>query len=215
MAMSRRDKKRSDYYQSIARYFFKQRGAPFFLSSSELDIVAKWEEIEIPLSVALEGIRRAFENYRGKPGKKSKIQTIAYCEPQVLMAYEQYRERRVGGDRKPAKREEKRALARAEVKRLLDTLPEKLGYLRETYSLARRLLSRRQVEEEKLERIDGEVENLIWEHSSQEERDAVKKTVRQAYKVEKEEELSRIIKIKLVKDLRDQCKIPYVSLFYY
>lgn len=213
--MSRRDKKRSDYYQSIARYFFKQRGAPFFLSSRELDIVAKWEEIEIPLSVALEGIRRAFENYRGKSGKKSKIQTIAFCEPQVLMAYEQYKERRVGGERQPVERAEKRALARAEVNRFLDALPEKLEYLREPYSLARRLLSRRQVEEERLERIDGEVEELIWEHSSKEERDAVKKVVRQAYNIEKEKELSRIIKIRLVKGLRDGCKIPYVSLFYY
>lgn len=56
----------SKYFQSIALHFFKHRGAPFFLSSKELDYIAGWEKMGIPLHVVLEGIERSFESYRRK-----------------------------------------------------------------------------------------------------------------------------------------------------
>jgi hypothetical protein len=213
--VKRKDKQRSEYYQSIARYFFKQRGAPFFLSSTELDLVEKWERMEIPLSVVLEGIKRAFDNYMRKPGRKTKIQTLTYCENQVLNAFDQYRDRRVGGERKRSERTEKRNRAKAEIKKFLDTLPDQIGYLKDAFSRAQRLLSHSHVDEEELERIEGEVEALIREHSSEEERERVKTDVRSEYKIEEGEEFLRILRIKLVKALRDRYKIPYISLFYY
>ncbi len=213
--VKRRDKDRSEYFQSIARYFFKQRGAPFFLSSRELELVAKWEKMEIPLPVVLEGIKRAFESYMRKPGKKTRIQTLAFCELQVLKAFDQHRERRVGSERMRVERTEKKKRAKAEIKTFLDDLPEQIGYLKETYSLVQRLLSRSPIQEEKLEQIEGEVEELIRKHSSVEEKDRVKKDVYSEHKVVDNEEFSRIFKIKLVKAMRDRYKIPYISLFYY
>jgi len=213
--VKRKNEQRSEYFQSIARYFFKQRGAPFFLSSTELNLVEKWEKMEIPLFVVLEGIKRAFDNYIRKPGRKTKIQTLAYCENQVLNAFDQYRDRRVGGERERKGRIEKRNRARAEIKKFLDTLPGQIGYLKDAYSRAQRLLSHRHVDEEELERIEGEVEGLIWEHSSEEERERVKTDVRAEYKIKEKEEFLRILRMKLVKALRDRYKIPYISLFYY
>ncbi len=213
--VKRRDKDRSEYFQSIARYFFKQRGAPFFLSSRELELVSKWEKMEIPLPVVLEGIKRAFESYKRKPGKKTKIQTLAFCELQVFKAFDLYRERRVGREKMGVERTEKRKRAKAEIKTFLDDLPEQIGYLREAYSSAQRLLSRSPIQEEKLEQIEGEVEELIRKYSSVEEKDRVKKDVYSEYKVVDDEEFSRIFRIKLVKAIRDRYKIPYISLFYY
>lgn len=213
--MKRKNSQRSEYYQSIARYFFKQRGAPFFLSSTELNLVEKWEQMEIPLPVVLEGIKRAFDNYMKKPGRRTKIQTLAYCENQVLTAFAQHRDRRVGGERKKIGRTEKKNRARTEIKKFLLTLPFQLGYLKEPYSRAQRLFSHSHVDEEELERIEGEVEELIWEHSLKEERERVKTDVRAEYKIEEGEEFLRILRIKLVKALRDRYKIPYISLFYY
>jgi hypothetical protein len=211
----KRENLRSEYYQAIARYFYKQRGAPFFLSSRELDLIEKWEKMEIPLPVVLEGIKRAFDNYMRKPGRKTKIQTLAYCENQILKAFDQHRDRRVGNERKRLERTEKKSRARAEIKKFLDTLPGQIGYLKDAYSQAKKLFSQGPVDEEELERIEGEVENLIWEHSLEEERERIKRHVRTEYKIEEEEELSRILRIKLVKALRDRYKIPYISLFYY
>jgi hypothetical protein len=213
--VKRKNKDRSEYFQSIARYFFKQRGAPFFLSSRELELVSKWEDIQIPLPVVLEGIKRAFETYKRKPGRKTRIQTISFCERQVLNAFDQYRERKVGKERMRIEGTEKRKLAKAEIKTFLDALPEQIGYLREAYSRAQKLLSGSSVEEEKLEQIEGEVEELIRKHSSVEEKERIKKSVYSEYKVADEEEFSKIFKIKLVKDIRDRYKIPYISLFYY
>ena len=213
--MKRKSQRRSEYYQSIARYYFKLRGAPFFLSSAELGIIAHWEKTKIPLPVVLEGIQRAFENYKRKPGKKTKIQTLAYCEPQVLRAFDQHKERRVGSERKKAERGEKRNRARTEINRFLKILPDRIGYLKEAYSRAQSLLSQSPVDEEELERIEGGVEELIWKNSSEEEKEKVMKDVRSEYNVEEEEEFLRIIRLKLVKSLRDRYKIPYISLFYY
>ncbi len=213
--MKRKNEQRSEYYQSIARYFFKLRGAPFFLSSAELNRVEKWEKMEIPLFVVLEGIKRAFDNYMRKPGRKTKIQTLAYCENQILNAFDQYRDRRVGGERKIRGRTEKKNQAKDEIKKFLDTLPGQIGYLKGAYSRAQRLLSHSHVDEEELERIEGEVEGLIWEHSSEEERERVETDVRSEYKIKEGEEFLRILRIKLVKALRDRYKIPHISLFYY
>jgi len=213
--VKRKNEQRSEYYQSIARYFFKLRGAPFFLSSAELNRVEKWEKMEIPLFVVLEGIKRAFDNYMRKPGRKTKIQTLAYCENQILNAFDQYRDRRVGGERKIRGRTEKKNQAKDEIKKFLDTLPGQIGYLKGAYSRAQRLLSHSHVDEEELERIEGEVEGLIWEHSSEEERERVETDVRSEYKIKEGEEFLRILRIKLVKALRDRYKIPHISLFYY
>lgn len=213
--MKRKNEQRSEYYQSIARYFFKLRGAPFFLSSAELNLVEKWEKMEIPLFVVLEGIKRAFDNYMRKPGRKTKIQTLAYCENQILNAFDQYRDRRVGGERKIRGRTEKKNQAKDEIKKFLGTLPGQIEYLKGAYSRAQRLLSHSHVDEEELERIEGEVEGLIWEHSSEEERERVKTDVRSEYKIKEGEESLRILRIKLVKTLRDRYKIPHISLFYY
>jgi len=209
------EREQEEYFQSIARYFFKLRGAPFFLSSKELDLVTRWEEMEIPLRVVLEGIERAFESFKSRPGKRAKIQTLAFCELQVLRAFEQHRERRVGRIRKRLDREEKREQARREVQKFLKTLAPGIDYLREAYSRAREMLSQRQVDEEELERAEAEIEALLWEHSSEEERSRVKRELRQEFEFKNEDEFLRIFRIKLVKLLRDRYKIPYISLYYY
>jgi len=206
---------RSKYYQSIALHFFRRRGAPFFLSSKELDYIARWEEMEIPLHVVLEGIERSIEIYKRKPGRKAKIQSLAFCDLQVLKAFEQDRERKVGHKKRIVERHEKRDRAKAEVERFLEKIPQQTSYLQEAYSLAQKVLSQSHFDEEKLERIEGKIEELLWKNSLDEEKERVKRRIAKDYKSKEEEEFERIFKIKLVKVLRDKYKIPYISLFYY
>lgn len=205
----------SKYFQSIALHFFKNRGAPFFLSSKDLDYIARWEKIGVPLHVVLEGIERSFESYRRKPGRKAKIQSLAFCDLQVLRAFEQDRERKVGHKKRIVERHEKRDRARAEVERFLAKIPKQINYLKEAYSMAQKVLSQSHFDEEELERIEGKIEELIWKNSVDEEKEKVKSGVLRDYELKQEEEFERIFKIKLVKVLRDKYKIPYISLFYY
>lgn len=205
----------SKYFQSIALHFFKNRGAPFFLSSKDLDYIARWEKIGVPLHVVLEGIERSFESYRRKPGRKAKIQSLAFCDLQVLRAFEQDRERKVGHKKRIVERHEKRDRARAEVERFLAKIPKQINYLKEAYSMAQKVLSQSHFDEEELERIEGKIEELIWKNSVDEEKEKVKSGVLRDYEFKQEEEFERVFKIKLVKVLRDKYKIPYISLFYY
>jgi hypothetical protein len=205
----------SKYFQSIALHFFKHRGAPFFLSSKELDYIARWEEMGIPLHVVLEGIERSFEMYKRKTGRKAKIQSLAFCDLQVIKAFEQDRERKVGHKKKIVERQAKRDRAKAEVEKFVGKIPPQISYLKEAYSLAQKVLSQRHFDEEELERIEDTIEELLWKNSMDEEKKRVKRGIAKDYELKEKEEFERIFKIKLVKVLRDKYKIPYISLFYY
>ena len=206
----------SKYFQSIALHFFKHRGAPFFLSSKELDCIESWEEMGIPLHVVLEGIERSFEIHRRrKPGRKAKIQSLAFCDLQVIKAFEQDRERKVGHKKRIVERQAKRDRAKKEVERFLTKISPGISYLKEAYSLAQKVLSKRSFDEEELERIEDTIEELLWKNSAGEEKKTVKRGIEKDYDFKEKEEFERIFKIKLVKVLRDKYKIPYISLFYY
>lgn len=206
---------RSQYFQAIARHFFKWRGAPFFLSSKELNLIVRWEKMGIPLRVVLEGIRRSFENSRPKRGKKGKILSLLYCDFQVLKAFEQHKERRVGERGMMLEREEKRERAKAEIEKFLGSIPPRVSFLREIYFLAQKQLSKRDLKEEELERLEEEIEEILFKNSPNEEKVEVRIEVKKEYEFRNEAEFSSIWKIKLVKLLREKHKIPYISLFYY
>lgn len=208
---------RSRYFQSITHHFLRLRGAPFFLSSRELNLIETWESMKIPLQVVLEGIDRTFEKKRlNSSGKKrSKIPSLAFCDLQVLRAFEQFRDRRVGTEKRIMGREEKRKRARAEVKRFLENIPCEVDYLKDIYSKVLKLLSIRNVSEEELERREGEIEELILEKSSDKEKETVKKKISSEYEFRQEEEFQRIFRLRLLRLLRGRYRIPYVSLYYY
>lgn len=213
--MEMRNENRSQYFQSIARHFLKLRGAPFFLSSKELDLIETWEKMKIPLQVVLEGIDRAFEKNRMKRVRKRKILSLAFCNLQVLKAFEQFRDRRVGAKNKVAGREEKRKKARAEVERFLENIPCEVDYLRELFSPVLRMLSLKGINEEELEQKEREIEDLLFDKSLDAEKEEVKREILAEYEFAEEEEFQRIFKLRLLKHLREMYKIPYVSLYYY
>jgi len=169
----------------------------------------------IPLHVVLEGVERSFEIHKRKTGRKAKIQSLAFCDIQVIKAFEQERERKVGHKKRIVERRAKRDRAKVEVERFLGKIPPQISYLKEAYSLAQKELSQSHFDEEELERIEDKIEELLWRNSLDEEKKRVKKRVAKDYEFKEKEEFERIFKIKLVKVLRDKYKIPYISLFYY
>lgn len=212
--MEKKERARNRYFQEIAHEFLKSRGAPLFLSSKDLDLIAAWERMGIPLRVVLEGMERAFENYKAKPAARRKIFSLAFCKNQVLKAFEQYRERKVGAPKKRNERDKKQQRIQEEVQKFLRDISPELSYLNDIYTQALMVLSKRKAAEEELERMEEEIEGLLFKNCPQEEKERVKKEILMKLPP-KEEEFFSIYKTRLVKFLRETYKIPYISFFYY
>lgn len=211
-------KKKNDetglYYQTIAHFFFELRGAPFFLSSKELDVIADWREKGIPVQVVLEGIRDCFAFDRRKSGRKNKIHSLIYCRSFVLRTYESYKERKVGaGSKSIAVEGRKRQLEKA-VEFFLNTCPEEVGELKEMFFEVKRMLSQG-YDEESLERIENDVERLLFKIAPDSEKMKILNEVKEKYADKKDQEHARIFELKIIKHMRDKYKIPHVSLYYY
>lgn len=210
--MKNQKDKRSEYFQGISCFFFEHRGSPFFLSSKELELIKKWEEMKIPLNVVCEGIQKTFENPR-KKGRK--IHSLAYCDYQVLKSFEQYRERQVGQKNKVENRDEKRKKVKNKIQEFLKYMPEELYFLKNIYTEGKRMLSSSNFEEQELEELDKKVRASLLAHIGIEERKNVRKNVLKDYNLTDEKQIERISRLALEKNLRDRYKIPYLSLFYY
>jgi len=201
------DQGQSGYYQAIAREFLSRRGAPFFLSPRDLAVIAGWESDRIPLRVVLEGLARAFESFRERP-QGTKGLTLAFCDSQVRKAMAQHADRRAGRPRRgDSSRPRKAERARRETERCLLGLAEGEAELRTLLQQALRLLAHETVDEPALEKIDEDVDELLWSRAPRDERDR-----KRAGELS---ESAAAARLRLVKDERRKRKIAYVSLYYY
>ena len=96
------------YYQEVERYFVARRGSPLFISPSEWDLVWRWEQLGIPLSVVKEGIDRVFE----RPKTSVKPRRLSYCRQTVEAAFRKFREASLGSVARMAEPDESGAAAR-------------------------------------------------------------------------------------------------------
>jgi hypothetical protein len=209
------DSERGRYYREIAAAFLKGRGAPFFLSAKDLDLVSQWERSGLPLPVVLEGIESAFGASRPGGRPRGKVLSLSYCEIPVARAWERHRDRKVGGTRKTAETRDRRAAVRTEIDRFLAGVPPGLEALRETFLAAKAALGKDGPSDEDLERWDEKIEEHIRAAVSAEDAAAAREAVRTEHGKLAPGELEKAAAVMLVKRLRAKFKIPYLSLFYY
>jgi hypothetical protein len=181
----------------------------------DVDFIASWEKMGIPLRVVLEGIREAYERVRQRPGSKGKVYSLSYCSFHVLRAFEEYKERKTGTQRKMINREKKRKKIQEEVRVFLDTAPAELSFLREPFGRALRLLSRREVDEKRLGILEEEIEELLFNFSSAQERKKVEEQIHREFPDFRKTQDRSLVQIKLLKRQRERYKIPYLSFYYY
>ena len=212
--MGKNEKARQVYYQTIARYLFELRGAPFFLSPREMEALGRWEEKGIPLEAILDGLKLAYERFRKKPGGRKKL-TLVFCEPQVLQSFDQHQERRVGTRRSVFSQDEKFSRLQHVVTEFLDAFPDEIRSLHDLFLQVAAELAGGDCNEERLEQYDLKVEDLLLDFASSQEKEASASELKAEYPVQDREELERLVRIKLVKNFRDRYKIPHLSLFYY
>ncbi|MGB8951855.1 MAG: hypothetical protein WCC06_04225 [Candidatus Aminicenantales bacterium] len=209
------EKERSRYFQAIARAFFAWRGAPFFLSAKDLDLISTWEDMGIPLSVVLEGVEKAFSDWKKRISGKSKVRSLSLCQTQVLRAFEQYRERRVGGKKRVTSREDKRKKVLAEVRRFLEQIPPDIHFIKGIYLEAKKKASCSPADEEGLEQMDEKIEELLFSHCPEDLRAGVRTEMMAENRGLEKEGQEKVLKIKLVRRLRKKFNIPYLSFYYY
>jgi hypothetical protein len=212
--MGKNERRRQQYYQTIARFLFELRGTPFFLSPREIEALETWEENEIPLDVVLDGIKLAYESFRKKPGGRKKL-TLVFCERKVLQSFEQYQERRVGQRRDVFDQKEKAAQLQRAVSAFLDNIPTAADCLEEIYGQVAAELAQGAWDENRLEDYERQAESLLLDLTSPRERKAIAAEIVKEHQVLDREELERLVRIKWLKDFRDRHKIPHLSLFYY
>ncbi len=84
------------YFEEIENYFCRKKGKSLILSPKDWVLVKKWFTEGIPLPLVLQGIDTTFAN---NPNPK-RINSIGYCESEILSSWETYKENMVGSTRK-------------------------------------------------------------------------------------------------------------------
>jgi len=208
-------KDRERYFQSIARHLFSLRGAPFVLSAREMETVEAWEADGIPLSTVLEGMDRGYKEFRSRKGNKGRKLTLTRCHPYVLKAFALLRDRRVGRERRVVTQEDKcREICKA-VRAFLEDIPSPVSDLREIYAAVLNELTKGACDSESLEEQDAGIEVLLFRMASRHDRTRLAVEIAKEHGVTDREELSRLVRIKWVKSMRERYKVPHVSSFYY
>lgn len=208
-------KDRERYYQSIARLLFSFRGSPFVLSSREMEIVEAWEADGIPLATVLEGMRQGYDAFRRGGMRKGRKLTLVFCHPHVLKAYALLRDRGVGrGEQKVTQEDKCREIGNA-VEAFLAELPAPVQDLRDVFAGLQKELICGPCVPERLERLDESIEVQLFHMASQADLARLDREIRDEHGIKNRKELSRLVRIKWVKSLRERYGIPHVSPFYY
>jgi hypothetical protein len=212
--MDTEDKGQSGYYQTIAREFLARRGAPFFLSPRDQSMIASWESKRAPLQVVLEGIGRTFDGLMAR-GRGTKGVSLAFCDRQVDAALAQHLDRSAGRGNAAGPGPGKMDRARREVEKGLRGLAPDDREIARLLEAALAVLAAPKPDEAALERIDAEVEELLWGRATVQEKGAAEAEARKGLRGRRPEGFEAMVRRQVVKESRYGRKIPHVSLYYY
>ena len=85
-----------NYFTEIEEHYQQRRGGSLLLSTFDWALIETWKDAGIPLQAVLRGIDAAFDRYDQRPAKTRKVNTLAYCAQEVLVAAEAMKEAAVG-----------------------------------------------------------------------------------------------------------------------
>lgn len=85
-----------NYFTEVEEAFVSRRGAPMLISPLDWALVEQWKEMGIPLHIVLRGINRSFESFKNEERRGRKVNTLFYCQQEVLANYRDYVESQVG-----------------------------------------------------------------------------------------------------------------------
>jgi len=88
-----------NYFTEIEEHFQRHRSSTLLLSTLDWALIETWKDAGIPLAAVLRGIDATFEHYARKPERSRKINGLAFCSQEVLVAAEDMQEAAVGTEK--------------------------------------------------------------------------------------------------------------------
>ncbi len=85
-----------NYFTEVEERYLQRRAGGLLLSTLDWALIETWKDAGIPLEAVLRGIDAAFDKYDQRPSKTKKINSLAYCSQEVLVAAEEMKEAAVG-----------------------------------------------------------------------------------------------------------------------
>jgi hypothetical protein len=89
------------YFSEIEEHFQRRRGSILICSPLDWALMEMWKEAGVPLEAVLRGIDAAFDKYDRRVKKTRKVNSLAYCQQEVLAAVEEMKEAATGSTRDP------------------------------------------------------------------------------------------------------------------
>lgn len=89
------------YFSEIEEHFQRRRGSILICSPLDWALMELWKEAGIPLEAVVRGIDEAFDKYDRRPRKTRKVNSLAYCQQEVLSAVADIQEAALGSTRDP------------------------------------------------------------------------------------------------------------------
>ena len=113
---------RFTYFSDIEEHYQRRRGS--ILPSSPVDwcLMETWKEAGIPLEAVLRGIDAAFDKWERRAKKTRRVNSLAYCQQEVLAAVEDLQEAALGSTRDPSAT----SIANAELARYFERNAQKM-----------------------------------------------------------------------------------------
>ena len=93
-----------NYFTEIEECFRKCRGTPTRLSTLDWALIESWKEAGVPLEAVLCGIDRSFQKFARRPQRFRKVNGLAYCTQEVLVAAEELKAAIAEGGAQPRSR---------------------------------------------------------------------------------------------------------------
>ena len=90
------------YFSEIEEHFQRRRGSILICSPLDWALMELWKDAGVPVEAALRGIDAAFDKWERRLKKTRKVNSLAYCQQEVLAAAEEIKEAAVGSRRDPA-----------------------------------------------------------------------------------------------------------------
>jgi hypothetical protein len=176
---------RFTYFSDIEEHYQRRRGSILPTSPVDWCLMETWKEAGIPLEAVLRGIDAAFDKWERRAKKTRKVNSLAYCQQEVLAAVEDLQEAALGSTRDPSAT----SIANAELARYFERNAEKMEKTRHPSAEVRTLVdaqlatlremaaevaaSERPADLEGLERrmtvMEEKLFAALWSHASDEE----------------------------------------------
>ena len=218
-----------NYYTEIEETFVRRRGKNLLLSPIDWALIEGWQERGIPLHVAVRAIENVFDGYDKKPTGRS-IKGLLYCREEIEAQFEEWRRSQAGKADDSAAVEDGAfsaeqvsshiadligSLQKLDAPRLGDDLERAVGRLEE---LNANLGQDFEHVDKSLADIEHFLDNGLLTNADKTHLRKLEGEVKEQLKPYKagmdDEAFSKTFQLMLLKRLREEYKVPRLTLFY-